>query len=134
MSGTLIKIVVDTNILIMGAYLENSKAGKILRLASEEKILLFAPISVKEEFIRNLKERFDWNEDKINVIIKSLSVKWVERELYEPLLDKTTVKHKADKPIEAVALLLNCNILSADEHFKNISQKIDIDNLLRQFE
>lgn len=134
MNGTLIKIVIDTNILVMGTYNKESKSGKILQLAAEEKIILYSPISVKTEFEKALRERFELEENKINIVVGSLPVTWIEKELYEPFLEKTKVKHKADKPIEAVALLLNCGILSADEHFKSIKQKIDIDDLLKQIE
>ncbi len=134
MNGILIKIVVDTNILFMAIYNETGKADKILQLAAKNKIILFTPISVKEELSNVLKREFDWSDEEIENDIEELPIKWIEKELYEPILEMTKVKHKADKPIEATALLLNCGILSADEHFKNIKQKIDIDVLLKQVE
>ena len=55
----------------------------------------------------------------------------VEKEVYNRFLDKTKVKHKSDKPIEALSLVLDCEILSADYHFKN---RIDINKLLKSLE
>ncbi len=135
MNGILIRIVADTNALFMSIYDETSKAGNILKAASENKIELFAPISVKEELKRVIKKEFNWWDDnKIKFVIGALPVKWIEREIYQDALEKTTVKHKADKPVEALALILNCGILTADKHFDNVKQKIDINNLLAKLE
>lgn len=130
MNGNQTKIdrfVVDTNVIFMALYDENSKAGKIIEFANKNKIQLFSPESVKEELFRVLKREMDFSEDKINLILDSLPITWIKKEFYEGFLERTSVKHEADKPIEAVALLLDCGILSADKHFKD---RADINKLL----
>lgn len=135
MSGIQTKFVIDTNVLFMGINNRERKSGKILDAATENKIDLFAPISVREELQRLLKKKFYWlSNDKVEFITESLPITWIEKEIYDSKISETKVKHKADKPIEALALVLNCQILSADEHFKNIEQKIDIDDLLAELE
>ena len=126
-------IVIDTNAIFMSLYNPNGKAGKVLELASEEKLQLFSPDSVKIELERVLKRELKFDEKKTKENIAKLPINWIEKDLYIHLLDKTKVKHKPDKPIEAVSLLLNCGILSADEHFKGIN-KIDIDKLIEETE
>ena len=116
----------------MSIYDRNSKASKIIEVALENKINIFAPISVKNELINVLKREFNWRDDKTDFIVESLPVKWIEKEIYELVLEKTTVKHKPDKPVEAVAIILDCGILSADSDFKGNKRIIDIDELLEK--
>lgn len=130
MSGIPIKLVIDTNILFMAVYDKKSKAGKIIEAAHEKKIDLFAPISVKEELTRILKRELGTIESETEFIIESFPVNWIEKEIYQDTITKTTVKHKPDKSIEALALILNCGILTADKHFDNVKNKIDINDLL----
>ena len=133
MSGIQIKIVIDTNIIFMAWHNPLGKCAQVLRKSREGKLKLFSPISVKEEITRLFHDE-GLRDEKIEEFLEDFSIYWVERELYEHFLEETTVKHKADKPLEAVALLLNCDILSADEHFKNVKQKINIDELLKNLE
>ena len=125
------KVVIDTNVLFMAFYNENSKAGKIIKFANQNKIKLYSPDSVKEELIRVLEREMDFSKEQINLMIESLPIIWIEKEFYEKFLSQTKVKHKPDKPIEALALLLNCEILSADEDFKN---RLNINKLLDKLE
>ena len=106
------KIVVDTNIIFMAWYSPFGKCAELLRKAREEKIKLFSPNSIKEGII-------------------NLPIVWVSREIYESILDKTKVKHKADKPTRALALVLNCGILNVDKHFKS---RVDVNKLLSELE
>jgi hypothetical protein len=85
---------------------------------------------VRKELIVVLKRKYNWNDNEIESEMESLPVKWIDEELYNSLLSLTTVKHKPDKPVEAVAILLNCKILSADTDFKGNERLMDIDKLL----
>lgn len=127
MNGSQIRVIIDTNVIFMALYDENSKAGKIIGFANNNQIQLFSPDSVKKELLRVLKREMNLSDYKISFIMDNLPITWVEKEVYERALDKTRVKHKADKPIEAVSLILDCSILSADKHFKN---RININKLL----
>jgi len=122
------KVVVDTNIIFMALYNPYSKAGEIINTAFLNKIKLFSTDSVKEEIIRVLKHEMNLSDIEINKIILSLPITWINKEIYINQLKNTKVKHKPDKPIEALAITLNCGILSGDKHFKN---RMDINILLR---
>jgi len=135
MSGSQIedfdKFVIDTNVIFMALYDINSKAGRVIRAAIENKIRLYAPDSVKEEIFRVLKREMLFDEKNIADIISSLPISWIDKKIYEFFLTKTKVKHKADKPVEALALMLNCGILSADKHFKD---RINVNEVLKKLE
>ena len=132
MNGSnVIRIVIDTNVLFMALYNPFGKAGKIIELANKEKIKLFSTDTVKQELSNVLRRELDFSEEQIILNILKLPITWVEKEVYSEFLDKTKVKHKADKPVEALSLVLNCGILSADYHFKN---RIDINRLLDDLE
>lgn len=133
MSNFPIEIVIDTNIIFMSWHNPIGKCAEILRKAREGKIKLFSPDTVKLEIIKIFQRNgyLDW---EINYFLNDLPINWIEKELYVSMIGKTKVKHKPDKPIEAVALSLNCKILSADQHFDIVKQKIDIDDLLKQID
>jgi predicted nucleic acid-binding protein len=133
MSSIPIKIIIDTNIIFMAWYNPLGKCAEVLRKAREGKINLFAPDTVKIEITRLFKKR-NLSDEKIKEFLDDFPINWVEKEIYQDALPKTKVKHKADKPIEALALTLDCEVLSADNHFKNIKQKIEIDDLLAKLE
>ena len=130
MKEGIIKLVVDTNTLFMSFYNPRGKAARIIEFAIEGRLELFSPESVKDELFEVIKREFGFPEFHINFLIDSLPIKWVGKEIYKEAINKTEVKHKADKPVEALALILNCEILSADEHFKS---RIDINKLLFDF-
>ena len=117
MNGSQIKAVIDTNVIFMSLYNPESKAGKIIKYAIEGKIHLFSTDTVKEE---------------ISLIIESLPITWIVKEIYSSFLSQTKVKHKPDKPIEALSLALGCGILSADFHFKNVKSLLDVNEFLRR--
>lgn len=132
MNGSQIKAVIDTNVIFMAVYEPNSKAGNIINAALNNKIKLYSPDSVKEEICRVLKRELNFTDDEIKEIIFSLPIIWIEKEIYKDFLEKTKTRHKPDKPVEALSLVLNCGILSANkEHFK---ERIDVNVLLKELE
>lgn len=128
-----IKIVVDTNVLFMAWYNPLGKCAKVLRKARQNKLSLFAPVSVKQE-LEKIFIRKGLEENEINNFLEDLYISWIEKEFYLNLLEKTTVKHKPDKDVEAVSLLLDCDLLSADTDFKNCKNRVNIDKLLEKLE
>ena len=127
-----IKLVIDTNIIYMSLYNPNNKAGEVINKALENKITLYSPDSVKEELKKVLKRELKLSDDEIKQIIESLPINWIEKEIYLPAINQTKVKHKPDKPIEALAIILNCRILTADTDFNNIKQKINVNEVLER--
>jgi predicted nucleic acid-binding protein len=123
-----IRIVIDTNVIFMAWYNPEGKCARILRSAEEGNLELYAPDSVKEEIIRVFKRR-NLSDEDINEFLEDFEINWVDENIYNRFLHETKVKHKPDKPVEAVALALNCGILSADKHFRD---RIDIDKLIKK--
>lgn len=134
MGGIPSRIVVDTNFLFMAIYNKEGKARRVLDLTIEKKIALFAPDNVKKELIIILKRELLFSDEEIKDAFEILPVNWVDGEIYKSFLEKTTVKKEADKTVEAVALMLDCGILTADTDFDKVKQRIDIDDLLNKLE
>ncbi len=118
----------------MSLYDTSGKAAKIIKFADENKIALYSPISVKIELSKVLQREMKFTPEEIVAIFEGLPVKWMEKEIYEWALEKTKVKHKADKPIEALASILNCGILTAGKHFDNVKNKLDVNDVLEKLE
>ena len=114
----------------MAWYNPFGKCAEVFRRAREGKIELFSPDSVKEEIVR-VFGKYGLGQEEIEEFLNDFPISWVDKEIYTKLIDKTKVKHKPDKPIEALSLILECGILSADKHFKN---RADINELLRKLE
>ena len=135
MNGS-IRIVVDTNVYYIFLYKPESKAGRIINHALENKIKIFSPDTVKEEMSRLLIRDFKFKEDEKEIIIDSLPVEWVDKEVYKDQMEKACIiKHKQDRPILACALVLGCGVLTANiRHFKPARKLVkiwDIDELLK---
>ena len=126
-----IRAVIDTNAIFMSLYNEKGKAGRIIEFANQNKIKLFSPERVKEELIIVLKKEMYLSEDKISFIINRLPIIWVKKEVYEEKIKDVKVKHKPDKPVEALSIVLGCGILSADRDFE---ETISIDELIKELE
>lgn len=122
-----IRLVVDTNFIFMALYNPAGKAGKILEFANQDKLQLFSTDTVKKELFNVLKREMDIEENQLKEKIENLPIVWFDESFYANFLSKTKVKHTPDKPVEALSLVLDCGILSADRHFKN---RIDINKLL----
>jgi len=129
MSG-LHKLVIDTNTIFMSWYNPFGKCAEILRYAREGKIELFSTDSVREEIVRVFR-RNGLKEREIQDFLVDLPISWVDKQIYVRFIEKTKVKHKADKPLEALSLVLNCEILSADNDFKN---RLDLNKFLKRLE
>ena len=132
-----LRVAVDTNILFMFLYKPDSKAGQILRYAAEEKIFLVAPDIVKEELKILLERKFGYDSFKTKQTIEALPIEWYDRELYSEFISKAKLMpHKPDRPLVALALLLNCGILTANyKHFKHVKKALkiwSIDELLEK--
>jgi len=116
----------------MAWYNPDGKCAEVLRKARGGRLELYAPDTVKDEIIKVFKRR-NLSDVEINEFLDDFSMNWIDENIYQRFISETKVKHKPDKPIEAVAIFLDCKILSADEDFKNSERRIDIDELLRRF-
>lgn len=119
-------IVVDTNILFSALYDPSSDAGRLILLALEMRVDLFAPESVKLELEQGLQKKLAYAEAEARETISALPVKWVESGVYAGAMDvaRGQLAHDADVPVLACALVLGHEIVSGDKHLLSIKPKI----------
>lgn len=136
MNGS-IRVVVDTNVYFIFFYNPASKSGKLIEAAIGRKVDLFSTDTVQEELKRVLVRELSFEAEKAENVIVHLPVTWVGREVYQNYLDKAkVVQHKPDRPILALALTLNCGIITANIRDFKPARKIvkiwKIDDLLEE--
>jgi len=119
------KFVLDTNIIFSGIYDLDSNAGKILFLATEEKLELFSPQQVKDELSIILGKKLKFLKNETEEMISSLPIQWIEKEIFEENLEMADkfIRHKKDVPILACALSLGVDIITGDKHFRDVKTK-----------
>ena len=112
------KFIIDTNILFSALYSPDSVAGKIIDLALEKKLELYAPEEVKAELTRNLKKKLGYSEKELDFTLKTLPVNWLNANLYANFLEqaKKTISLK-DVPILAAHYLTKFPIITGDQEF-----------------
>ena len=120
----------------MYVYRSDSKAGDIIKAAIQGKISIASTDTVREELSELLKRKFDLTEEEFQNFVTELPVEWYGREIYSPLMEGTKqMPHESDRPLVALALLLECGILSANyTDFRHVSKLIKvwyIDELLK---
>lgn len=132
-----LEVAIDTNIIFMFLYNAHSKAGLIIKAAEEGKIALVSTDSVKEEIKKLVKRELNYTDFDADSMIENLPITWYDREIYISFLEKANIMpHKPDRPLVALALLLNCDILSANykdfKHVKKFVKVWEIDELLEE--
>lgn len=112
------KYIVDTNILFSALYSPDSIAGKIIDLAIEKKIELFAPEEVKEKLSRNLKNKLGYSEKELKFTLETLPVNWLSNKLYANFYEKAKQKISLkDAPILAAHFFTKLPIITGDKEF-----------------
>lgn len=87
-----LKVVIDTNVFI-SAFVFGGKPLEIIKLLLKDKIELYiSPFSINE-LIKILREKFDWEEDKIDKVLDILKLKAIE--IY-PKIKVSLIKEKKD--------------------------------------
>ena len=115
------KFIVDTNIIFSALYKPVSNAGLLIELALEGKIELYGPEKVREELMKNLKEKLMMNNIEIDAILQGLPLTWLDRTLYENFMRKAQ-KLISDKDASFLAahFLTKYPIITGDKEFSNI--------------
>lgn len=136
-NGSKTRVVADTNVYFMSLYNPLGKAAEFIRKALEGKVSIYSPDTVKEELIRLLQRKFEFNASDINDLIIHLPVSWVERELYENFMKTASViSHKPDRPVLATAIAIGCGIITTNrKHFlpaRKFVKVWNIDDLLQE--
>lgn len=120
------RVVVDTNVLFSALYQPDSDPGKVILLAAEGALELFAPATVREELERTLRAKLEYSESEWKLTLESLPVRWIEPLEYESLLPvvEGAIRDLSDAPVVAVALLLGTGVLSGDRDFHPLKRPI----------
>ncbi len=111
------KAIIDTNVIFSALYKPKSTSGMIIFLAIEGIVNLIAPISVREEILRKLKEKLEFSSEEAQFIVSSLPIDWIEKEIYEDLLTKAKnmIRDESDAPIIALYLATRYPIITGDK-------------------
>ena len=113
------KVVIDTNVLVSALYKPASTPGRIVILALEGAIQLFAPDTVRAELERVLRVKLRYSDSDWDRTLAALSVSWIEAATYQTHLGKAAgaIRDPDDAPVVAVALLLKAVVVSGDAAF-----------------
>ncbi|MEA1994391.1 MAG: putative toxin-antitoxin system toxin component, PIN family [Euryarchaeota archaeon] len=122
------KLVIDTNIIFSALCKPNSRAGKVIFLAIEGRLELYAPETVKSELKRTLKNKLDYEKEESKETISSLPITWIEKEIYREYAEEFDLKDKNDRSVAACSLILNCALLTGDKDFDNV-KKVKVTSL-----
>lgn len=119
-------LVVDTNVLFSALYAPNSPPGRIVELALEGEVTLYAPAQVMDELERNLRETLGYTDPEWDETRRALPVNWVQEPVYEDLLPKAeeAIGDPSDEPVVAVALLVGAPVVSGDSDFHPLEEDV----------
>ncbi|HMF34261.1 MAG TPA: PIN domain-containing protein [Candidatus Lokiarchaeia archaeon] len=122
------KCIIDTNVIFSALYNMESNSGDLLFLAINGAIELIAPETVKEELIRNLRNKLNYSEEEIEETIQALPITWIDSLVYDSFMKVAPeyIGHENDYPIIACALALNVDIVTGNKHFHPLKKKIII--------
>ena len=120
------RIVIDTNVLFSALYDPASTPGRIILLAIEEKVELFAPATVRDELERALRGKLRYSDDEWEATLSALPVESVEGAIWEAFMEraKAAITDPDDAPVVALALALQCGIVSGDNAFHPLRKRI----------
>lgn len=113
------RVVIDTNVLVSALWKPDSDPGRIVLLALEGGVELYAPDTVRAELERVLRGKLEYSESEWVAALEALPVEWVKREEYEEFLDvaHAAIRDRSDAPIVATAILIRAAIVTGDHDF-----------------
>jgi len=97
----------------------DSNAGKLLLLAIDDRVSLFAPEQVSLELQENLAKKLHFTDSEIRSICAALPISWVEDDVFAHTMKSAArmIADPKDVPILACALAVGMDIVSGDRHF-----------------
>lgn len=113
------RLVIDTNVLFSALYDPASAPGRLLLLAIEGAVELFAPVTVRAELERALRRKLRYSDAEWASTVVALPVEWVEEPIYSDRLAeaKVAIRDPTDAPVVALALALRAGVVSGDRDF-----------------
>jgi uncharacterized protein len=68
-----VRVVFDTNVYISAFVIPGSLSDDAYRRARDDDIDLFSSVAILTELASKLRDKFEWNEDRIRTALKSIS-------------------------------------------------------------
>jgi len=116
----MLRVVFDTNVFISALISPGSKAEEAYLLAIERKVELYTSLAILAETAGKLKDKFQWEDDKIVAAVKHISrcTTVVKPEVKLQILADATDNRILECAKEAEALL----IVTGDKHLLGLKE------------
>jgi len=88
----IVKVVIDTNVFISGLNFAG-KPGEVLELFIKGEIEVYISSFILKELERVLRERFDWDEERITIVLNRIKGKAIE---VQPKFQFSVIKGKGE--------------------------------------
>lgn len=120
------KVVIDTNVIFSALYEPSSSPGRLLLLAIDEEVDLYAPVTVRAELERALRDKLGYSEEEWASTLAALPVEWVEAEVYASRMPTAlrAFADPTDAPLVALALAMGIGVISGDRDFHPLRRKV----------
>ena len=116
----MLKVVFDTNVYISALISPNSKAEDAYLHAIRGNIELYTSVSILTELARKLREKFQWDDSKVESALKHISR---IATVIKPAITITLLEDEADNRILECAKASNANlIVTGDKHLLSLKQ------------
>lgn len=127
------EVVIDSNILFRILISQ----GDILKLINDENLILFAPLKLKKEFLKNREEilsKSELSEEDFDKLYSFISerIDFVETEKYKDYLPKAKEllqKHEKDEDFIALCILKNTKLWTYEKRIFDIDYAISTKEL-----
>lgn len=120
------RLVIDTNVLFSALYDPDTPPGRIVMLAIEGELQLFAPDTVRTELERALVGKLGYTPEEWRRTLVALPVEWMEARIYEDRLAEAreAIRDASDAPIIALALAIGADVVSGDKAFHPLRKPV----------
>lgn len=117
----MIKVVLDTNILLSSTLWNNSEAQKLLFKLIRKNVQIYSSVEILSEYQEVLKRDFDYSDKEISYIMEKI---FTFTTLIKPKKRIDVVKDDPDdnKIIECAIESSSKNIITYDKHLLNIGE------------
>lgn len=117
----MIKVVLDTNILLSSTLWNNSEAQKLLFKLIRKNVQIYSSVEILSEYQEVLKRDFDYSDKEISYIMEKI---FTFTTLIKPKKRVDVVKDDPDdnKIIECAIESSSKNIITYDKHLLNIGE------------
>ena len=117
----MIKVVLDTNILLSSTLWNNSEAQKLLFKLIRKNVQIYSSVEILSEYQEVLKRDFDYSDKEISYIVEKI---FTFTTLIKPKKRVDVVKDDPDdnKIIECAIESSSKNIITYDKHLLNIGE------------